>query len=67
MVVVGVFSRVLSLALEPISKSDVHDSPSKIIIASKPGYRRCIAVDEAKICINKPIVIVDKSPCIDGL
>jgi|GEM_PF-4383559 len=36
--------------------------PSKIIIASKPGYRRCIAVDEIKICINKPLVIVDKSP-----
>ena len=57
--------------MEPISKSDVHYLArivsSKIIIASKPGYRRCIAVDEAKICINKPIVIVDKSPCIDGL
>jgi len=36
--------------------------PSKIIIASKPRYRRCIAVDETKICIDKPIVIVDKSP-----
>jgi len=36
--------------------------PSKIIIASKPRYRRCITVDETKICINKPLVIVDKSP-----
>jgi len=59
-------SRILSLALEPISKSDVHYLASilssKIIIASKPRYRRCIAVDETKICINKPLVIVDKSP-----
>jgi len=35
---------------------------SKIIIASKPRYRRCITVDEAKICINKPLVIVDRRP-----
>jgi len=60
------FSRILSLALEPISKSSVHYLASilssKIIIASKPRYRRCIAVDETKICINKPLVIVDKSP-----
>ena len=59
-------SRILSLALEPISKSDVHYLASilssKIIIASKPRYRRCIAVDETKLCINKPLVIVDKSP-----
>ena len=64
-------SRILSFSLEPISKSDVHYLArivsSKIIIASKPGYRRCIAVEETKICIDKPIVIVDKSPCIDGL
>jgi len=33
---------------------------SKIIIASKPRYRRCIAVDETKLCINKPLVIVDR-------
>jgi len=109
------FSRILSLALEPISKSSVHYLArilsSKIMIASKPRYRRCIAVDETKLCvkgvwvyvwsavdvdsgellaleasysrsclnallflkkalklcINKPMVIVDKSPCIDGL
>ena len=35
---------------------------SKIIIASKSRYRRCITVDETKLCINKPLVIVDKSP-----
>jgi len=59
-------SRILSFSLEPISKSDVHYLArivsSKIIIASKPRYRRCIAVEETKICIDKPIVIVDKSP-----
>jgi len=37
-------------------------SHPRLIIASKPRYRRCIAVDETKICINKPMVIVDKSP-----
>jgi len=26
--------------------------PSKIIIASKPRYRRCIAVDETKLCVK---------------
>ena len=64
-------SRILSFSLEPISKSDVHYLArivsSKVIVASKPMYRMCIAVEETKICIDKPIVIVDKSPCIDGL
>ena len=60
------FSRILSLALEHISKSTINYLArivsSKIMITSKPKYRRCIAVDETKICINKPMVIVDKSP-----
>jgi len=59
-------SKILSFSLEPISKSDVHYLArfvsSKVIVASKPRYRGCIAVEEAKICIDKPIVIVDKSP-----
>ena len=60
------FSRILILALEPISKSDVHYLArivsSKVIVASKPRYRRCITVDETKLCIDKPIVIVDRGP-----
>ena len=103
-------SKILSFSLEPISKSTVHELArnvsSKIVLASKPGYRRCIAVDEAKLrvknvwvyvwsavdvdsgellaldvsygrsclnaitllkkalklCINKPLVIVDRGP-----
>jgi len=47
------FSRILSLALEPISKSDVHYLArivsSKVIVASKPRY---IAIDEAKLRVN---------------
>ena len=103
-------SKVLSLALEPIIKSTVHELAvsSKIVLASKPRYRKCIAVDETmkgvhvyvwsavdvdsgellaleasygrsclnaliflrkalKICINKPLVIVDRGHGIHGL
>jgi len=46
MVVVGV-SRVLSLVLEPISRSTVHELArivsSRVVLASKPRYRRCIS------------------------
>jgi len=49
-------SRVLSLALEPISKSGVHylarAVSSKVRVASKPRYRRCIAVDETKLSVK---------------
>jgi len=50
-------SKILSFSLEPISKSDVHYLAriisSRIIVASKPRYRRCIAVDEARLRIKK--------------
>ena len=74
-------SKILSFSLEPISKSDVHYLArivsSRIIVASKPRYRRFIAVDETrlrikkvltflkkalKLCSNKPMVIVDRGP-----
>jgi hypothetical protein len=45
-------SRVLSLALEPISKSAVHylaKKVSSVKVAKEPRYRRCIAVDETKL------------------
>jgi hypothetical protein len=41
-------SRVLSMGLEPISKSTVHDLARKVStvsVAREPRYRRCIAVD----------------------
>jgi putative transposase len=45
-------SRVLSLALEPISKSAVHylaKKVSSVKVAKEPRYRRCIAVDELSV------------------
>ena len=42
-------SKVLSMVLEPISKSAVHylaKKVSEISVAKEPRYRRCIAVDE---------------------
>ena len=59
-------SKILSFSLELISKSGVHYLArivsSKVIVASKPRYRRCITVDETKLCIDKPMVIVDRGP-----
>jgi len=74
-------SKILSIALEPISKSCVYYLAriisSNIVVASKPRYRRFIAVDETrlrikkvltflkkalKLCSNKPMVIVDRGP-----
>ena len=55
-------SKIPSFSLEPISKSDVHYLArivsSKVIVASKPRYRRCIAVDETKLRIKKVWVYV---------
>jgi transposase-like protein len=48
-------SRVLTLALEPISKSTVHDLArrvSMVKIAREPRYKRCIAVDETKLSVK---------------
>jgi len=56
MVVVVKVSRVLSLVLESISKSTVHELArivsSRVVLASKPGYRRCVAVDETKLSVK---------------
>jgi len=44
-------SKVLSIALEPISKSAVHylaKKVSSVKIATEPRYGRCIAVDELR-------------------
>jgi transposase-like protein len=48
-------SKVLSLALEPISKSTVHDlarKVSEIRVAKEPRHRRCIAVDEPNLSVK---------------
>jgi len=48
-------SKILSLALEPISKSTIHDLARKVSmvkIAVEPRYRRRIAVDETKLYVK---------------
>jgi len=63
-------SKILSLSLESISKSDVHYLArivsSKVIVASKPRYRRCIAVDETKLRIKKVWVYVWSAVDVDS-
>jgi transposase-like protein len=69
MVFVGGFLGVLSLALEPISKSTVHDLArrvSMVKIARKPRYRRCIAVDEAKLFVKGVQVYVWSAVDVDS-
>jgi transposase-like protein len=54
-------SKVLSLALEPISKSAVHylaRRVSEIRVSREPRYRRCIAVDETKLSVKGVYVYV---------
>ena len=63
-------SRVLSLALEPISKSGVHYLAriisSSVVIASKPRYRRCMAVDETKLSVKGVWVYVWSAVDVDS-
>ena len=54
-------SMVLSMALEPISKSAVHYLAKKVSyvkVAKETRYRRCIAVDETKLRVKKSYVYV---------
>ncbi|MEM1731510.1 MAG: hypothetical protein QXV81_09055 [Ignisphaera sp.] len=55
-------SKVLSLVMEPISKSDIHYLSkiisSKVGIVLEPRYRRCIAIDETKLKVKGAIVYV---------
>jgi transposase-like protein len=53
-------SKVLSLALEPISKSAVHylaKRVSSVKVAKEPRYRMCIAVDETKLRVKSYVYI----------
>jgi putative transposase len=62
-------SRVLSMALEPISKSTVHDLARKVSTASvarEPRYRRCIAVDEIKLSVKGVHVYVWSAVDVDS-
>jgi transposase-like protein len=61
-------SKVLSLALEPISKSAVHylaKKVSKIRVAREPRYSRCIAVDEIKLSVKGVHVYVWSAVDVD--
>jgi transposase-like protein len=60
---------VLSLSLEPISKSAVHylaKRVSSVKVAKEPRYRRCMAVDEAKLCVKKSYVYVWSAVDVDS-
>jgi transposase-like protein len=62
-------SKVLSMALEPISKSAVHylaKRVSNIRVSKESRYRRCIAVDEAKLCVKKSYVYVWSAVDVDS-
>jgi len=62
-------SRILSMALEPISKSAVHylaKRVSEIRVAKEPRYRRCIAVNETKLRVKKSYVYIWSAVVVDS-
>jgi transposase-like protein len=62
-------SKVLSMALEPISKSAVHylvRRVSEIRVSKEPRYRRCIAVDETKLSVKGVYVYVWSAVDVDS-
>ena len=62
-------SRVLSMGLEPISKSAVHylaRKVSEVRVAKEPRYRRCIAVDETKLRVKKSYVYIWSAVDVDS-
>jgi transposase-like protein len=62
-------SKVLSIALEPISKSAVHylaKRVSEIRVSKEPRYRRCIAVDETKLSVKGVYVYVWSAVDVDS-
>ena len=62
-------SKVLSLAIEPISKSTVHELAGKVStikVSLEPKLRRCIAIDETKLCIKKTWVYVWSAIDVDS-
>jgi transposase-like protein len=62
-------SKVLSMGLEPISKSAVHylaKKVSEIRVAKEPRCRRCIAVNEAKLSVKGVHVYVWSAVDVDS-
>jgi transposase-like protein len=57
------------MVLEPISKSTVHylaKRVSSVKVAKENRYRRCIAVDETKLCVKKSYVYVWSAVDVDS-
>jgi transposase-like protein len=57
------------MALESISKSAVHylaKRISEIRVSKEPRYRRCIAIDETKLCVKKSYVYVWSAVDVDS-
>jgi transposase-like protein len=62
-------SKVLSIALEPISKSAVHylaKRVSEIRVSKEPRHRSCIAVDETKLSVKGVYVYVWSAVDVDS-
>jgi transposase-like protein len=62
-------SKVLSMGLEPISKSAVHylaKKVSEIRVAREPRCRRCIAFDETKLSVKGVHVYVRSAVDVDS-
>jgi transposase-like protein len=62
-------SKVLSMVLEPISKSVVHylaKKVSSIKVSREPRYGRCIAVDETKLSVKGVHVYVWSAVDVDS-
>jgi transposase-like protein len=62
-------SKVLSMGLEPISKSAVHylaKKVSEIRVAREPRCRRCIAFDETKLSVKGVHVYVWSAVDVDS-
>jgi transposase-like protein len=62
-------SKVLSIALEPISKFAVHYLAKRVSetrVSKEPRYRRCIAVDETKLRVKKSYVYIWSAVDVDS-
>ena len=62
-------SMVLSLSLEPISKSAVHylaKRASSVKVSREPRYRRCMAVDETKLRVKRSYVYIWSAVDVDS-
>jgi putative transposase len=59
-------SKVISMALEPISKSAVHYLAKKVSSVKEPKVRICIVVDETKLSVKGVYVYVWSAVDVDS-